>query len=270
MLPCAIRRRSASGVWSISSTWSAARTTASGIFSCCSIPVIACDDVVHRLEVLDVDGRDHVDAGVEQLLDVLPALLVPGSRERSCARARRRARPRACARQRSRRCPSPRTRCPGTRCGAAARPRGRRSAPACSRRPWVSTNADHDVGAARPTPPAFVEHRERLADAGSSSEVDPELPACHRVSLRSCRLIERHVELEHVDRRLTEEAERSTVGVVVDEPVDLGERNPRTRATRCAWMRAFATEMCGSRPEADAVTASTGTSASRPSRFSLR
>ena len=34
------------------------------------------DDVVERLEVLDVDGRDDVDAGREQLLDVLPALLV--------------------------------------------------------------------------------------------------------------------------------------------------------------------------------------------------
>ena len=36
------------------------------------------DHVVHRLEVLDVDGRDHVDAGLQQLLDVLPALLVAG------------------------------------------------------------------------------------------------------------------------------------------------------------------------------------------------
>ena len=34
------------------------------------------DDVVERLEVLDVQRRDHVDAGVEQLLDVLPTLLV--------------------------------------------------------------------------------------------------------------------------------------------------------------------------------------------------
>ena len=34
------------------------------------------DDVVDRLEVLDVQGRDHRDAGVEQGLDVLPALLV--------------------------------------------------------------------------------------------------------------------------------------------------------------------------------------------------
>ena len=35
--------------------------------------------VVEGLEVLDVDGGDHVDAGVEQLLDVLPALLVTRS-----------------------------------------------------------------------------------------------------------------------------------------------------------------------------------------------
>jgi len=34
------------------------------------------DDVVERLQVLDVDRGDHVDAGVEQLLDVLPALFV--------------------------------------------------------------------------------------------------------------------------------------------------------------------------------------------------
>ena len=34
------------------------------------------DLVVERLEVLDVDGGEHVDAGVEQVLDVLVALLV--------------------------------------------------------------------------------------------------------------------------------------------------------------------------------------------------
>ena len=39
------------------------------------------DDVVERLEMLDVERRDHVDAGVEQRLDVLPPLLVarPGN-----------------------------------------------------------------------------------------------------------------------------------------------------------------------------------------------
>ena len=37
------------------------------------------DDVVERLQVLDVDRGDHGDAGVEQLLDVLPALGVAGA-----------------------------------------------------------------------------------------------------------------------------------------------------------------------------------------------
>ena len=40
MLPWAMRRRSASGVWSTSCTWSAARTIASGMISRCSTPVI--------------------------------------------------------------------------------------------------------------------------------------------------------------------------------------------------------------------------------------
>ena len=38
------------------------------------------DHVLDRLKVLDVDGGDHVDARVEQLVDVLPALLVPRAR----------------------------------------------------------------------------------------------------------------------------------------------------------------------------------------------
>ncbi len=42
MFPCAIRRRSASGVMSTSSTWSAARTMASGTVSRCGTPVIFC------------------------------------------------------------------------------------------------------------------------------------------------------------------------------------------------------------------------------------
>lgn len=36
----------------------------------------ALDNVVQRFEVLDVDGTDDVDAGVEQFVDVLPSLLV--------------------------------------------------------------------------------------------------------------------------------------------------------------------------------------------------
>ncbi len=42
-------------------------------------PGDARDDVVQALEMLDVHGRPDVDAGVEQLFDILPALGVPGS-----------------------------------------------------------------------------------------------------------------------------------------------------------------------------------------------
>ena len=77
-------------------------------------------------------------------------------------------------------------------------------------------------------------------------------------------LVEREVELEHVHAasRRGSRAARS-VGVVVDEPVHLGERRSRARRRRaCACSRALATEMCGSSPDPDAVTASTGTFAS--------
>ena len=76
--------------------------------------------------------------------------------------------------------------------------------------------------------------------------------------------VEREVQLEHVHARLAEEAERAAVGVLVDEREHLVERRGRAlAATRGAWSRAFAGEMCGSSPEPDAVTASTGTGARR-------
>ena len=131
---------------------------------------------------------------------------------------------------------------------------------------------DDDVGAALGSPAPFVEHRERLADAGCRSEVDT------RASREPCGqptasldLIECHVELEHVDTRLAEEAERATVGVLVDELVDLRERDAaapaRPGAPGCGrWPPRCAGP--GRKPEA--VTASTGTSASFASPFSLR
>ena len=69
------------------------------------------DDVVQRLEVLDVERRDDVDAGVEQLVDVLPALLVARARD---VRVRELVDERDLgpAARASRRRPSPRTREP--------------------------------------------------------------------------------------------------------------------------------------------------------------
>ena len=45
---------------------------------------------------------------------------------------------------------------------------------------------------------------------------------------------------------------------------------PRASATRCAWNFAESGEMSGSRPLADAVTSSAGTSASGASLFAWR
>ena len=95
------------------------------------------DDVVERLQVLDVHRGDHVDARVEQLLDVLPALGVPGAGrvgvgelvdERDLGLAGEHAR-----------------RGPSRRAGrgdatGAGRPPARRAASAVLARPWVSTS----------------------------------------------------------------------------------------------------------------------------------
>ena len=79
MFPWTIRRRNASGVMSTISTCSAARTISSGIVSRFD-PGDPFDDIVERLEVLNVERRSDVDAGPEQVLDILPPLLVAAAR----------------------------------------------------------------------------------------------------------------------------------------------------------------------------------------------
>ena len=59
---------------------SASSRTRSGKVSRTRTPVSSKIEVVKALEVLDVDGRDHVDAGGEHLLDVLVALGVSRAR----------------------------------------------------------------------------------------------------------------------------------------------------------------------------------------------
>ena len=85
------------------------------------------------------------------------------------------------------------------------------------RRPAVRLeDADDDVLPALSAPPALVQHRVRLADAGRGAEVEAELsraPCAKR--LRPA--VEREVELEHVHARLAEEAERAAVRVLLDE-----------------------------------------------------
>ena len=123
--------------------------------------------------------------------------------------------------------------------------------------------ADDDVGAALGPAAPLVEHRERLADAGCGAEVDAERPAGHGRRVTYFDSVEREVQLEHVDAGLAEEAERAAVGVLGTRSSTSESARLRSLATRAAWSRALATEMCGSRPEPDDVTASTGTGAPR-------
>ena len=74
--------------------------------------------------------------------------------------------------------------------------------------------------------------------------------------------VEGEVELERRSRRARRARRGAAVGVVVDQLARrVASGSLRTAAMRWAWMRALATEMCGSTPEADVVTASTGTCA---------
>ena len=106
-----------------------------------------------------------------------------------------------------------------------------------------------------------VELRERVARsprATMSREKMLARAACHQRPL----LVEREVELEHVHAGLAEEAERAPVGVLVDQLLRRARERQaahRRRRARTA-ARAYAGEMCGSMPEPEVVTASTGMS----------
>ncbi len=135
------------------------------------------DDVAQRFEVLDVDRGDDVDPGVEELVDVLPALGVAGAGdvgvgelvdERDRGRARQ-----------------DRVDVELLERGTAVVERAARDdlEPLQERGgggPAVGLDeADHDVGAAPGAPVRLLERRERLPHARGGPEVDPKLAACH-------------------------------------------------------------------------------------------
>ncbi len=250
MLPCAIRRRSASGVMSTSSTCSAARTTSSGTVSRCGTPVICLDHVVERLQVLDVDGGQHGDAGVEQLLDVLPALGVAAAGHVGVRQLVDERDLRAGGRARASTSISVNV---GAAVGASVwRGTHLQAARAWRRscgRPWVSTKPTTTSVPRSRAAVRLLEHRVGLADAGGGAEVDPQLSACHRPEPPRRRRagllgrsaaarvlpVEGEVELEHVDRRLADEAEGPAGGVLLDQLLRPGVRStPRALATRGA------------------------------------
>ena len=135
------------------------------------------DDVVQRLQVLDVQRRDDRDAGVEQLLDVLPALLVPRARrirvrelvdEGDLGLPRE---DRVDVHLLERR-PAVLDRLARDDLEVADLRRGLR--------PAVRLDvADDDVFAVLAAAPSLVEHGVRLPDACRGAEVDPKLASGH-------------------------------------------------------------------------------------------
>ena len=268
MLPWAIRRRSASGVMSTSSIWSARADDLVGHRLALRDAGDPLDHVVERLEVLDVDRRDHVDPGVEQLVDVLPALLVArpghvGVRElvdqRDLGRRARTA-----------------SRSISSNVGAAvgrpsrgARPRGRRPA----RRSWLAAvgldEADDDVGAAlaRGAGPRRASRRSCRPRARRRGRCAAE-PRRHRRSSRlpvtapsaasSARLSSQHVDA--AARRGSRASGPSVCSSTSARTSATVEARARRRPA-APGARRTPSEMCGSSPEPEAVTASTGTGA---------
>ena len=222
------------------------------------------DDVVHRLEVLDVERRDDVDAGVEELLDVLPALLVPRARdvgvgelvdERELGLAgedrvdvhlleRRAAVARSCVR------------------GTTSRSRDLRGR---VRAPVGLDETRRRRRCRARAAPALVEHGEGLADAGRGAEVDAELAARHAIEPTTLSLdadaVEREVELEHVDAVFSPRKPSPRPSVLSSiEREHLSPAAARARrATRVAWSAGVGDRDVRVEADADAVTASTGT-----------
>ncbi len=134
----------------------------------------ALDHVVGRLEVLDVEGGHDVDAGGEQLVDVLPALLVAATGGVGVGHL---------VDQRDLGAPLEdgvdvhllQRRAP---VGDAPAGHHLQVADLLGRAfPAVRLDqADHDVGAAFGAPAALGQHGERLAHAGRGAEVDAQRP----------------------------------------------------------------------------------------------
>ena len=206
MLPCAIRRRSACGDMSTSSIWSARADDLVGDGLPLPYAGDRLDDVAQRFQVLDVDGGDDVDAGGEQLLDVLPALGVAGAGDVGVGEFVDQG---DCGRRGQHGVDvhlgedgAAVLECRG---GGSLQP----SQHHLGVRPAVVLHESDDaVGAPLDAAVRLGEHRVRLADARCRAEVDPSLPRVPTFSVCfSAGPVEGQVEEQHVHGRLAEEAE---------------------------------------------------------------
>ena len=170
-------------------------------------PRDALDHIVDGLEMLDVDGRDDVDAGGENLVYVLPAFGV--------LRARR-IRVRQLVHERNLRTTAQHRvevhllegRSPVLLSSAGD------DLEVCDLLggTWPSVGLhirDYDVGAAIVAAPPFVEHGEGLADTRGGAQVHAQRSPSHVPSLPLSRVAQCHVQLEHVHAVLAEEPEQA-------------------------------------------------------------
>ena len=142
---------------------------------------------------------------------------------------------------------------------AARRPAGgppRASGRSC-RRPGAMPEVDAQAAARRSPASAWTR-------ASISSAVGPDV---ERVALGVDQVtrqqaVEVEVEQQDVDARLAEEAEERLLGVAGDAARTSSSVMPRAAATRATWYSAAAGLMCGSSPDAEVVTRSTGIGAS--------
>ena len=146
----------------------------------------ALDHVVHRLEVLDVQRRDDVDPGIEELLDVLPALLVarPGN-----VRVRELVDQRDLGMARDHRVDVHLLELGAAVLDLAPRNELQIAELLRGAGPAVGLDEAHDhVGPALVAPAALVEHRERLAHAGCRTQIQAKLAPRHATSVARVRV----------------------------------------------------------------------------------
>ena len=179
------------------------------------------DHVVDALEVLEVQCGDDIDARIEQDLDILPPLLVKASRRVGVGEL---------VDQHHLRCSLE----DGLKVhlfeGLA--PVGE----VCARQDVEVGDllgrvlatvgldiADHHVRTPLLTADALGQHLVGLAHAGSSPEVDPKPPSAHQLPPPlGTQPIDRDVELENVDARLTKQSRDPGLGVLIDRRRDRG------------------------------------------------
>lgn len=135
------------------------------------------DDVTERLQVLDVDRGHHVDAGLEEFFDVLPAFGVAGARHIGVCQFVHQGDGGGALQDRV---DVHLGEDGGAVLDLAAPDLFQAVQHDLGARPVVVFHEGDDaVGAALHAPMGLGEHRVRLADAGCRTQVDPKLAACH-------------------------------------------------------------------------------------------